>query len=122
MIKNNSPRPDDRDADETAPGSGTTGFAAFGLKPELLTAINDLGWENATEIQLEAIPVILSGQDVFGIAQTGTGKTGAFALPVLHKLSELGPAPRLNPYCVILAPTRELCSRSPARWKPWAKV
>ena len=96
--------------DSSAPdGTGATrAFAALGLNPLLAAATQQLGWTEPTAIQREAIPVALSGQDIFGVAQTGTGKTGAFVLPVLHRLMELDPAPGLNPYCVVLAPTREL--------------
>lgn len=84
------------------------GFAGLGLCPQLVAAVQKMGWAAPTPIQEEAIPIALSGQDVFGVAQTGTGKTGAFVLPILQKLLELGPAPGLSPYCVVLAPTREL--------------
>jgi ATP-dependent RNA helicase RhlE len=84
------------------------GFASLGLNQTLLDTVAQLHWQEPTPIQLQAIPVVLSGQDLFGVAQTGTGKTAAFALPILNQLSALAPAPPLKPYCVILAPTREL--------------
>jgi ATP-dependent RNA helicase RhlE len=84
------------------------GFAAFGLRPELLRNIEHLGWLAPSPIQHELIPLALAGHDLFGVAQTGTGKTAAFALPVLQQLTGLPPAPPLQPYCIILAPTREL--------------
>jgi ATP-dependent RNA helicase RhlE len=84
------------------------GFAAFGLRPELLHNIERLGWLTPSPIQAELIPLALQGYDLFGAAQTGTGKTGAFALPILEKLASQQPAPPGQPYCLILAPTREL--------------
>ncbi|MFN8876543.1 MAG: DEAD/DEAH box helicase [Gemmatimonadota bacterium] len=80
-------------------------FAALGLAPPLLSAINALGYAEPTPIQAQAIPLILKGRDVMGLAQTGTGKTAAFTLPILHRL--LGGPRRTR--VVILSPTRELC-------------
>jgi ATP-dependent RNA helicase RhlE len=74
----------------------------------LLRNIEKLGWLAPSPIQHELIPLAMQGHDLFGVAQTGTGKTAAYALPVLHQLAELPPAPPLQPYCLILAPTREL--------------
>jgi len=61
-------------------------FKELGLCPEVLQAIDELGYEEATPIQVMAIPPILEGRDMVGSAQTGTGKTAAFALPTLHRL------------------------------------
>jgi superfamily II DNA/RNA helicase len=61
-------------------------FKELGLCPQLLSAIDELGYEDATPIQIKAIPPILEGRDMVGSAQTGTGKTAAFALPTLHRL------------------------------------
>jgi ATP-dependent RNA helicase RhlE len=80
-------------------------FAALGLAPPLLSAIDALGYAEPTPIQAQAIPLILKGRDVMGLAQTGTGKTAAFTLPILHRL--LGGPRRTR--VVILSPTRELC-------------
>lgn len=91
-----------------SPKSEPSGFAAFGLRPELLLAVEKLGWTLPSPIQHEAIPPVLAGHDLIGLAQTGTGKTGAFVLPLLMALSAMPPAQPLHPYCVILAPTREL--------------
>jgi ATP-dependent RNA helicase RhlE len=86
-------------------------FETLGLSPALLRALADNGYTTPTPIQAEAIPLVLSGQDVLGGAQTGTGKTAAFGLPLLHRLSEGKPAastgPR-KPRALILVPTREL--------------
>lgn len=79
-------------------------FEKLGLSPEVLRAVSDLGYETPTPIQLQAIPVILDGEDMFGQAQTGTGKTAAFALPVLSRLDL---ASRFT-QVLILEPTREL--------------
>ncbi len=80
-------------------------FKELKLNPQLLRAIEEQGYTEPTEIQIKAIPQVLSGQDVIGIAQTGTGKTAAYVLPILMKLKYAqGNAPR----ALILAPTREL--------------
>ncbi|WP_236700673.1 DEAD/DEAH box helicase [Allosalinactinospora lopnorensis] len=85
---------------------GTIGFADLPLRPELLGALSDLGYEEPTPIQLEAIPPLLEGRDLLGQAATGTGKTAAFALPVLQRLSQDGAGAK--PMALILVPTREL--------------
>ncbi len=86
-------------------------FETLGLSPALLRALADNGYTTPTPIQAEAIPLVLAGQDVLGGAQTGTGKTAAFGLPLLQRLSEGKPAattgPR-KPRALILVPTREL--------------
>ncbi len=84
-----------------------SGFANLGLNPKLLDALIELGYEEPTPIQREAIPLLLTGQDVIGQAATGTGKTAAFALPLLHRIAEL-PKDRPMPSALILVPTREL--------------
>src|SRR6187551_2550490 len=72
---------------ETAAVHGfSPGFAALGLEARLLAALETLGYEEPTDIQREAIPPLLAGNDVLGQAATGTGKTAAFALPMLHKI------------------------------------
>jgi superfamily II DNA/RNA helicase len=80
-------------------------FTSFGLNDSLIEAIHWMGFENATPIQEQAIPVILENKDVIGCAQTGTGKTAAFVLPILHKLAE-----KQDNFVdtLILVPTREL--------------
>ena len=82
----------------------TVGFAALGINPSVVTAVIAAGYEEPSPIQAQAIPVILEGHDMIGQAQTGTGKTAAFALPILSKID---PAKR-EPQALILAPTREL--------------
>ncbi|MBF0673914.1 MAG: DEAD/DEAH box helicase [Pseudomonas sp.] len=82
----------------------TVGFAALGINPSVLAAVIAAGYEEPSPIQAQAIPMILEGHDMIGQAQTGTGKTAAFALPILSKID---PAKR-EPQALILAPTREL--------------
>lgn len=82
----------------------TSGFAALNLNPAILAAIKAVGYEEPSPIQSQSIPVILSGHDMIGQAQTGTGKTAAFALPLLSKLDPS----RREPQILVLVPTREL--------------
>jgi len=87
----------------------TLKFSDLGLADPIQLALKSRNHVNPTPIQQEAIPELLKGSDVLGIAQTGTGKTGAFALPILHKLAKSQPKyKRRNPNALILAPTREL--------------
>jgi len=85
-----------------------SGFAALGLLEPILRAVASEGYSTPTPIQLQAIPHVLQGRDLLGCAQTGTGKTAAFALPLLHHLSEPGRDRRPGPRVLVLAPTREL--------------
>jgi len=85
-------------------------FAELGLAPQILKALDDIGYTNPTPIQAQAIPAALQGKDVLGIAQTGTGKTGAFTLPILHRMSQ-GRARARMPRCLIVCPTRELAAQ-----------
>ena len=82
------------------------GFEKLGLSKKVLEGITAAGYENPTPIQEQAVPIIINGKDVIGASQTGTGKTAAFALPILHKLEEHG-----NLRCLILEPVRELASQ-----------
>src|SRR4051812_41573474 len=90
-------------------------FDSLGLKPELLRAVADQGYTTPTPIQLQAIPVVLAGKDLLGAAQTGTGKTAGFTLPLLQILSEKANAshsPARHPIrCLVITPTRELCAQ-----------
>ena len=89
-----------------------TQFIDLGLSKPILKALAREGYETPTPIQAQAIPSVMKGRDLLGIAQTGTGKTAAFALPILHRLSEdRRPAPRKGARCVVLSPTRELASQ-----------
>jgi ATP-dependent RNA helicase RhlE len=97
-----------REHKEAAPGS----FAAMPLLPQLHKALEREGYERPTPIQAQAIPPLLAGKDLLGCAQTGTGKTAAFVLPLLQHLSTVKKMPgRGRPRAVILAPTRELAAQ-----------
>lgn len=88
-------------------------FKALGLDPNILTAIEEAGYTEPTPIQAAAIPVVIQGGDVIGIAQTGTGKTAAFTLPILTRLTS-NPVPqgqRRRTRVLVLAPTRELVAQ-----------
>ncbi|MCG8350041.1 MAG: DEAD/DEAH box helicase [Chloroflexales bacterium] len=78
-------------------------FVDFGLKPSILNALSELGYEEPTPVQEQAIPLLLEGHDVIAQAQTGTGKTAAFALPIIQKIQQ-----QRVPQILILTPTREL--------------
>ncbi|HSS69372.1 MAG TPA: DEAD/DEAH box helicase [Casimicrobiaceae bacterium] len=92
--------------------SDSSSFAALGLRPEILRAVAEAGYTTPTPIQAQAIPLIMAGKDVMGGAQTGTGKTAGFALPILHKLAptaNTSSSPARHPVrALILTPTREL--------------
>jgi ATP-dependent RNA helicase DeaD len=89
----------------TVIGATMGAFDQLGLSPPLLAAIKDVGYEVPTPIQARTIPALLAGRDLIGQAQTGTGKTAAFALPILEAL-DLG---RDQVQALVLTPTRELC-------------
>ena len=92
--------------------SPLTHFKDLGLAKPLLTALTEEGYTTPTPIQALAIPTVLEGRDLLGIAQTGTGKTAAFALPILHRLAaDPRPAPRRGCRVLVLSPTRELASQ-----------
>ncbi|MEV0983265.1 DEAD/DEAH box helicase [Brevibacterium sp. NPDC049920] len=90
-----------------APADELPPFDAFDLDPAVLAAVKDLGYETPSQIQAQTIPLLTSGRDVIGLAQTGTGKTAAFALPVLSHLAHAGRASE-GPFALVLTPTREL--------------
>ena len=92
-------------------------FHEFGLRLALLDAVQAMGYKEPTPIQEKAIPLMLEGKDVIGSAQTGTGKTAAFALPIIHQIGTHGPGPR----CLILEPTRELASQTEESFKKFAR-
>ena len=97
-----------------------TEFSQLGLSPTTLQAVADTGYTTATPIQAQAIPVALSGRDVLGIAQTGTGKTAAFTLPLIDRLSK-GRARARMPRALVLAPTRELADQVASSFEKYAK-
>jgi ATP-dependent RNA helicase DeaD len=88
------------------PTTPSVTFADLALRPELLEALATLGYEEPTPIQREAIPPVIAGRDLLGQAATGTGKTAAFALPILHRMPPLGAG--THPVALVLVPTREL--------------
>ena len=89
-----------------------TQFTDLGLAAPLLKALEGEGYTTPTPIQAKAIPIVMTGADLLGIAQTGTGKTAAFALPILHRLAaDRRPAPRKGCRVLVLSPTRELASQ-----------
>jgi ATP-dependent RNA helicase DeaD len=92
----------DPDAESSAPASPS--FADFGLDDRVMKALKDVGYESPSAIQAATIPPLLAGRDVVGLAQTGTGKTAAFALPILSRLD----LAQSTPQALVLAPTREL--------------
>ncbi len=91
-------------------GYMSVNFSDFALRPEIMKALNTAGYTEPTPIQARGIPAALEGRDILGLAQTGTGKTAAFALPMLNKLAEKIGSVRVpgQPRALILAPTREL--------------
>jgi ATP-dependent RNA helicase DeaD len=101
------------------------GFVAMGLHPKLVATLSELGYEEPTPIQREAIPTLLSGRDVLGQAATGTGKTAAFALPILNSVAALAATERRTPSALVLVPTRELAiqvAEAVHRYGKWLNV
>ncbi|MGK0310293.1 MAG: superfamily II DNA/RNA helicase [Lentimonas sp.] len=94
-------------------------FHELGLNKSILKSIEEFGYTEATPIQAEAIPHILEGKDVIGSAQTGTGKTAAFALPILHRLEQL--QKDAKPRCLVLGPTRELAAQVYEQFESFGK-
>jgi ATP-dependent RNA helicase RhlE len=92
-------------------------FEPLGLSPDVMQAIRDAGYTNPTPIQAQAIPLVLKGRDVMGLAQTGTGKTAAFTLPIVDRLID---GPRRT-RALVLTPTRELCVQVEESVKKYAR-
>ncbi|MBY0422954.1 MAG: DEAD/DEAH box helicase, partial [Parvularculaceae bacterium] len=95
-------------------------FDALGLEPSLLQAIADAGYTTPTPIQIAAIPEALKGRDVLGIAQTGTGKTASFTLPMIQRLAR-GRAKARMPRSLVLCPTRELAAQVAENFEKYGK-
>src|SRR5258705_11556460 len=95
-------------------------FSELGLSPELLKAVLDAGYTNPTPIQEQGIPVVATGRDVLGCAQTGTGKTACFALPMIDKLAA-GRSRARMPRSLIIEPTRELATQVEAAFEIYGK-
>jgi len=110
---------------DAAPISTVPSFAELGLLPELLKAISEQGYSEPTPIQRQAIPAVLARRDIMGSAQTGTGKTASFALPILHLLSphaSTSPSPARHPVrALVLTPTRELAVQVEASFRAYGK-
>jgi ATP-dependent RNA helicase RhlE len=103
------------DTTQTNTETTVSTFADFGLHPGILQAVSETGYVSPTPIQAKAIPIVMDGRDVMGAAQTGTGKTAAFTLPILHRLMQFAntsASPARHPVrALILAPTRELADQ-----------
>src|SRR5215470_2392618 len=92
-------------------------FSKFGLSSAMIEGVKAMGYLEPTPIQLRAIPLIMAGQDVIGSAQTGTGKTAAFALPILSQLGHHRPEPRV----LVIEPTRELAAQVETAFRDFAR-
>jgi ATP-dependent RNA helicase RhlE len=101
-----------RAADDAPPS-----FSSLGLSPRLLTAVEEAGYTTPTPIQAQTIPLALKGRDLIGLAQTGTGKTAAFTLPIVDRLLD-GPS---RTRALILTPTRELCMQVEESFRRYAR-
>ncbi|GAB3618974.1 DEAD/DEAH box helicase [Glutamicibacter endophyticus] len=109
--------------DTQATEEPTVLFSELGLDGRVLAALADLGYEKPSPIQAATIPLLLDGRDVVGLAQTGTGKTAAFALPALSRMAELADlnGPASSPQILVLAPTRELALQVAEAFTSYAK-
>jgi superfamily II DNA/RNA helicase len=96
-----------------------TSFTDLGLSPEVLKAVADAGYTEPTPIQAQAIPIVLQGRDVLGIAQTGTGKTAGFTLPMIDRLAA-GRSKARMPRSLVIEPTRELADQVAASFEKYA--
>ena len=110
---------------DTAVTPSTATFDQFGLAPDILKAVKESGYTTPTPIQAQAIPVVLAGRDVMGAAQTGTGKTASFSLPIIQRLlpqASTSASPARHPVrALILTPTRELADQVAANVQSYAK-
>jgi ATP-dependent RNA helicase RhlE len=96
-------------------------FTALGLLPELARALSDRGYTAPTPVQAQVIPVVLEGRDVLAGAQTGTGKTAGFALPILQRLHTAAPKTSKAPRILVLVPTRELAAQVEESFRLYGK-
>lgn len=103
--------------EQNAPETQAPPFTSLGLANPVLKAVSELGYESPSPIQAQSIPVLLAGKNLLGTAQTGTGKTAAFALPLLSKLDEKQRTPQI----LVLTPTRELAIQVAEAFKSYAK-
>ena len=90
-------------------------FTEFGFDPRLQEGIDTLGFEETTPVQEKAIPVVLDGRDLIATAQTGTGKTAAYLLPIIEKILANNAGHYVK--AVVIVPTRELACRSTSSWR-----
>ena len=95
-------------------------FSDLGLGPEILKAVEEAGYLKPTPLQEQAIPVVLMGRDVLGVAQTGTGKTAGFTLPMIEILAGSRAKARM-PRSLIITPTRELASQIAENFEKYGK-
>jgi len=98
-----------------------TNFESLGLSKELLRAVESEGYTSPTPVQMQSIPPLLDGRDILGVAQTGTGKTAAFALPVLQIMSRSKPQGKRYIRALILSPTRELAAQIDERFSAYGE-
>ena len=98
-----------------------SGFDELGLSKKLLSAVEEEGYSNPTPVQEQSIPPLLAGRDVLGVAQTGTGKTAAFALPVLQIMSRSRPQGKRMIRALVLSPTRELAAQINERFSAYGE-
>src|SRR3989338_1377935 len=96
-------------------------FQTFNFHPKILKALEESGYTEPTEVQLKAMPKIMQGFDIRASAQTGTGKTGAFLLPALHRLTTVEPKPGKGPRILVLVPTRELAMQVETQAQKYGK-
>ncbi|MPV86028.1 DEAD/DEAH box helicase [Ostreibacterium oceani] len=110
---NNTSNNANNNANNNAPSAPTVQFADLGLAAPILRAIKDTGYDTPTPIQTKAIPLVLNGGDLLAGAQTGTGKTAGFTLPILQRLTQTRPTNIRagRPRCLMLTPTRELAAQ-----------
>ena len=108
------PQNHSQEIEESSPESG---FEGFGFSKELLQTLDNKGYKQPTPIQKAAFPELMLGRDLVGQAQTGTGKTAAFALPIIEKLSKPGGPPQV----LVLTPTRELAIQVAESFKTYAE-
>ena len=109
--------------DEAASTTSTpppSGFDGLGLSPEILKAVVDTGYTTPTPIQAQGIPIVLERRDLIGIAQTGTGKTASFTLPMIEMLAR-GRAKARMPRALVLEPTRELADQVAESFNRYSK-
>ena len=98
-------------------------FSSQNFSPEIVRALTECGYEKLTPIQKQAIPHARRGHDILANAQTGTGKTAAFALPIIQQIcNNPKPRSRFNVRALILAPTRELAPKCHLKRKSWSKA